>query len=229
MSIPYLFNFFHNFLFVHIILQAGGPFYWIPLGRRDGLNFATRNATLANLPPSFFNTTQLLNSFATKNLNVVDLVALSGGHTIGISHCTSFTARLYPTQDPTMDQTFANNLKLTCPTATTNNTTNLDIRTPNIFDNKYYVDLMNRQGLFTSDQDLFTDSRTKNIVTSFAINQTLFFEKFIDGMVKMSQLSVLTGSQGEIRANCSVRNANGVDLLSSVVEVDQEQGRLSQY
>ncbi|XP_021771551.1 peroxidase 12-like [Chenopodium quinoa] len=208
---------------------AGGPFYGIPLGRRDGLNFATTDATLANLPPPSFNTTQLLNSFATKNLNATDLVALSGGHTIGISHCTSFTSRLYPTQDPTMAQTFANNLKLTCPTTNTDNTTNLDIRTPNIFDNKYYVDLMNRQGLFTSDQDLFTDSRTKGIVTSFAVNQTLFFQKFIDAMVKMSQLNVLTGSQGEIRSNCSARNANSSVDLKTMVDVDQEQGRLSQY
>lgn len=163
-------------------------------------------------------------------MDAVDLVALSGGHTIGISHCTSFTDRLYPTQDTTMDPTFAKSLRRTCPTATTDNTTNLDIRTPNIFDNKYYVDLVNRQGLFTSDQDLFTDSRTKNIVTSFALNQDLFFNKFIDAMVKMSQLSVLTGSQGEIRANCSVRNANDLDLLSTVVRVDQDQqGRVSQY
>ncbi|XP_056683566.1 peroxidase 12 [Spinacia oleracea] len=211
------------------VFLIGGPFYLIPLGRRDGLNFATQGETLANLPPPFFNTEQLLSSFATKNLNTTDLVALSGAHTIGIGQCTSFTDRLYPTQDPTMDQTFANNLKRICPTATTNATTNLDIRTPNIFDNKYYVDLVNRQGLFTSDQDLYTDSRTRGIVTSFATNQGLFFEKFIDAMVKMSQLDVLTGSQGEIRSNCSVRNANSNMDLKYLVEVDEEQGKLSQF
>ncbi|XP_021771550.1 peroxidase 12-like [Chenopodium quinoa] len=211
------------------VFQSGGPFYWIPLGRRDGLKFATLNETLANLPPPSFNTDQLLNSLSNKNLNATDLVALSGGHTIGRSHCSSFTDRLYP-QDPTMDQTFAKNLKLTCPTKTTDNTTNLDIRTPNVFDNKYYVDLMNRQGLFTSDQDLYANSKTRDIVTSFAINQNLFFQKFIDAMVKMGQLHVLTGSQGEIRANCSARNANKYDEdIKSVVEVDQEQGKLSQF
>ncbi|QCE08061.1 peroxidase [Vigna unguiculata] len=117
-----------------------------------------------------------------------------------------------------MDKTFGKNLRLTCPTDTTDNTTVLDIRSPNVFDNRYYVDLMNRQGLFTSDQDLYTDKRTRNIVTSFAINQTLFFEKFVFAMLKMGQLSVLTGNQGEIRANCSVRNANSNSFLSSVVE-----------
>ncbi|GFP86932.1 peroxidase 12 [Phtheirospermum japonicum] len=192
------------------VFLSGGPDYNVPLGRRDGLTFASTAETLANLPPPSSNTTAILTSLATKNLTATDVVALSGGHTIGIGHCTSFTGRLYPTQDPTMDKTFARNLRSTCPAANTDNTTVLDIRSPNKFDNKYYVDLMNRQGLFTSDQDLYTDSRTRGIVTGFAINETLFYEKFVSAMIKMSQLSVLTGTQGEIRANCSVRNSDNV-------------------
>ena len=77
---------------------------------------------------------------------------------------------------------------------------------------------MNRQGLFTSDQDLFTDSRTKGIVTGFALNQSLFFENFANAIIKMSQLSVLTGSEGEIRTKCSATNKNVKSLLTSVVE-----------
>lgn len=207
-------------------MQPNGPYYLIPLGRRDGLTFATTQNTLANLPPPSFNTTSLINAFDAKNLTTTDLVALSGGHTIGRGHCASFVDRLYPTQDPIMDQTFANNLRLTCPTNTTNNSTNMDIRSPNLFDNRYFVDLMNRQGLFTSDQDLYTDSRTRGIVTSFAINQTLFFERFVDGMIKMGQLGVLTGTQGEIRTSCSARNSNN---LESVVGVQQEAKMISQF
>ncbi|KNA05120.1 hypothetical protein SOVF_193300 [Spinacia oleracea] len=200
------------------VILAGGPKYNVPLGRRDSLNFASRNVTLANLPAPSSNTTTILNSLSTKRLDPTDVVALSGAHTIGRGHCTSFTSRLYPKQDGTMDSNFAKNLKVTCPTTNTDNTTNLDVRTPNVFDNKYYVDLVNRQGLFTSDQDLFTDSRTKGIVTSFANNQSLFYEKFVIAMLKMGQLGVLTGKQGEIRANCSARNANKVDLWSVVEE-----------
>ncbi|KAK7279801.1 hypothetical protein RJT34_24859 [Clitoria ternatea] len=199
-------------------VQSGGPEYDIPLGRRDGLTFATREVTLANLPAPSSNTTTILNSLATKNLDPTDVVSLSGGHTIGISHCSSFSNRLFPTQDPVMDKTFGKNLRFTCPTNTTNNTTVLDIRSPNKFDNKYYIDLMNRQGLFTSDQDLYTDKRTRGIVTSFAVNQSLFFEKFVIAMLKMGQLNVLTGNQGEIRANCSLRNKDKKTLLTSVME-----------
>ncbi|KAJ8425959.1 hypothetical protein Cgig2_001007 [Carnegiea gigantea] len=205
------------------VFLSGGPDYFVPLGRRDSLNFATPNDTLANLPSPFANTTTILNDFAKKNLTTTDTVALSGGHTIGISHCASFTNRLYPTQDSDMDQTFADNLKLTCPTTNTTNTTNLDICTPNTFDNKYFVDLMNRQGLLTSDQELYNDTRTKDIVKSFALNQSLFFEKFVQGMIKMGQLGVLTGSQGEIRANCSVRNSDNLGLRSMV----EKAGKLS--
>lgn len=129
-----------------------------------------------------------------------------GGHTIGISHCSSFIERLYPTQDITLNKSFAKNLKATCPTTNSTNTTVLDIRSPNVFDNKYYLDLMNRQGLFTSDQDLYTNSQTKKIVKEFALDQDLFFQKFALAMAKMGQMSVLTGINGEIRTNCSARN-----------------------
>lgn len=198
------------------VRAAGGPKYRVPLGRRDSLKFATRNVTLANLPSPFSNVTTLIKAFASKDLNVTDLVALSGGHTIGIGHCTSFTNRLYPTQVSTMNKNFAQHLYTVCPSENSSNTTVLDIRTPNVFDNKYYLDLMNRQGLFTSDQDLYTDSRTKTIVKDFALDQDLFFKKFAVAMVKMGQLSVLTGSEGEIRSNCSARNP------ASIVEVAAE-------
>ncbi|KAF8411602.1 hypothetical protein HHK36_004159 [Tetracentron sinense] len=204
---------------------SGGPDYDVPLGRRDGLTFATRDATVANLPAPTSNASVLITSLATKNLDATDLVALSGGHTIGIGHCASFIERLYPTQDPTMDETFAEDLKETCPTENSNSTTVLDTRTPNKFDNKYYVDLVNRQGLFTSDQDLYTDGRTRPIVESFANNQKLFFENFVYSMVKMGQLSLLTGKHGEVRANCSVRNSDG-PYISSVVDDDEADSEL---
>ncbi|XXG79857.1 hypothetical protein AAC387_Pa09g0837 [Persea americana] len=203
------------------IALSGGPHYRVPLGRRDGLTFATRNATLSSLPSPTSQTPALIAALSRINLDVTDLVALSGGHTIGIGHCTSFEERLYPTQDTTMDKSFAKDLKVTCPKLNSSNTTPLDIRSPNKFDNKYYVDLINRQGLFTSDQDLYTNETTRPIVTEFAMNETAFFEQFALSMVRMGQLSVLTGTKGEIRANCSARNSPR-SALSSVVDDEGE-------
>eukprot|EP01018_Ginkgo_biloba_P009043 Gb_37292 [translate_table: standard] len=191
------------------IRKAGGPAYAVPLGRRDSLDFANESVTVANIPSPRSNVSVLMSVFGAKGFSLTDLVALSGGHTIGIGHCSSFTNRLYPTQVSTIDQTFAKILYSTCPTNTTDNTTNLDILTPNVFDNKYYVNQLNRQVLFTSDETLYFDnSTTRSILTSFAINQAFFFQQFVVGMFKMGQLGVLTGSQGEIRKNCSVPNSS---------------------
>lgn len=210
---------------------AGGPCYPIPLGRRDSLTFANSTTVLANLPAPTSNVTHLISIFGPKGLNNTDLVALSGGHTIGRGNCSSFDNRLYNSttgsqmRDPTMDQTFAKNLYLTCPASTTVNTTNLDIRSPNLFDNKYYVNLLNRQTLFTSDQSLYSDSRTRQIVINFAVNQTLFFEEFVLGMLKMGQLDVLTGSEGEIRNNCWASNPSTYSILEA--EPSQESSSYS--
>lgn len=208
------------------VYLSGGPDYAVPLGRRDSKTFATTNETTANIPPPTFNTTALLSSFSTKNLDAVDLVALSGSHTIGIAHCGAFVNRLYPTQDPTMNISYAKNLRQVCPTSNSTNTTNMDSRTPKIFDNKYYIDLLNRQGLFTSDQDLYIDPRTRDIVQSFALDEDVFFEKYVNAIIKMGQISVLTGTQGEIRGNCSVSNSNG-DLLSSAV--DEKEAKVVEF
>ncbi|XP_059454044.1 peroxidase 12-like [Corylus avellana] len=209
------------------VFLSKGPDYNVPLGRRDGLSSATEEETLENLPSPDNKTGILIDALALKNLDATDLVALSGAHTIGLAHCSAFCNRLYPTQDPTMDDSFAADLKKVCPTEdcppTDSNTTTVeDILTPDEFDNAYYVNLVNRQGLFTSDQDLYTDSRTKDIVTSFAVNKDLFFEQFAKSMIKMGQLSVLTGNDGEIRANCSVINSDNVELIKTVVEEDED-------
>ncbi|KAK7391230.1 hypothetical protein VNO78_19642 [Psophocarpus tetragonolobus] len=194
---------------------SGGPRFPVPLGRKDGLSFSI-NGT-GNLPPPFFRTGQLLERFGGRNFDATDVVALSGAHTFGRAHCATFFNRINQTEPP-IDTSLANNLSNTCPSAQSPNTAVLDVRSPNVFDNLYYVNLKNRQGLFTSDQDLFSDARTKGIVNSFASNQTLFFDKFATAIIKLSQLDVLTGKQGQIRAKCSIPNSK--NLVTSVVEED---------
>lgn len=191
------------------VFVAGGPEFLVPLGRRDSLSFANQSVIVDNLPSSTSNVTVLMTLFTEKGFgHFTDLVALSGGHTFGVGHCTAFVDRLYPTQDPSLASRFAEELYLTCSTLATVNTTDLDIRTPNLFDNMHYVDLQNGEGLLTSDQDLYNDSRTRHIVNDFARSQSSFFQQFALSMLKMVQLDVLTGSQGEIRRNCAVRNVN---------------------
>lgn len=61
------------------ILQVKGPFWQVPLGRRDG-NVSISNEALTNLPPPFMNITQLVSLFASKGLDAKDLVVLSGNN-----------------------------------------------------------------------------------------------------------------------------------------------------
>jgi peroxidase len=64
-------------LFCDEIIQADGPDWKVPLGRRDSL---TANQSLANqnLPAPFNSLDQLKAAFAAQGLNSTDLVALSG-------------------------------------------------------------------------------------------------------------------------------------------------------
>jgi peroxidase len=88
--------------------------------------------------------------------------------------------------------------------------TNLDLTTPNIFDNFYYSNLQLKEGLLQTDQELFstTGADTIDIVNNFGADQTAFFASFAVSMIKMGNISPLTGTEGEIRLNCALVNGN---------------------
>ncbi|RYR12291.1 hypothetical protein Ahy_B04g069830 [Arachis hypogaea] len=215
---------------------ANGPSWQVPLGRRDSL---TANQTLANqnLPAANFNLTLLISRFANQNLNITDLVALSGAHTIGRAQCRFFSNRLYNfsssgNPDPTLNTSYLQTLKSICPNdgGSGTNLTNLDLTTPDTFDNNYYSNLQQQNGLLQSDQELWntTGASTISIVNSFSSNQTLFFEAFKASMIKMGNIGVLTGSQGEIRTQCNFVNGNSSGLATLVTKQSQDNdGRVS--
>ncbi|GAB2246375.1 hypothetical protein Droror1_Dr00001868 [Drosera rotundifolia] len=189
-------------------LKLGGIIYSVAAGRRDG--FVSDEADPPqNLPLFIFNLTQLENRFASKGLTLHDMVVLSGAHSIGIAHCSSIINRLYPTVDPTLDPTFAASLLSLCPndTSSSNPTTPLDYQTPNVLDNKYYQDVLNGKVLLTSDEDLGNSSATLSLVQSLsAKGGGAWAAQFATAMQKMGQIGVLTGTDGNIRLNCSIFN-----------------------
>lgn len=83
----------------------------------------------------------------------------------------------------------------------------LDYVTPTKFDNNYYKNLLASRGLLNSDQILVTKNQaTLELVKLYAENNEIFFEQFAKSMVKMGNISPLTGYKGEIRKNCRYMN-----------------------
>ncbi|KAJ4871050.1 Peroxidase 3 [Raphanus sativus] len=196
------------------IVFTGGPNWSVPTGRRDG-RISNASEALANIPPPTSNFTNLQTLFANQGLDLKDLVLLSGAHTIGVSHCSSFTNRLYNftgrgDQDPALDSEYAANLKSRkCPSLNDNTTiVEMDPGSRKTFDLSYYQLLLKRRGLFQSDSAL-----TTNPTTLSNINQILkgsvegFFSEFAKSMEKMSRINVKTGSAGVVRKQCSVANS----------------------
>ncbi|WOH06598.1 hypothetical protein DCAR_0626026 [Daucus carota subsp. sativus] len=185
----------------------------VPAGRRDGR--VSLAAETVALPPPTFNVTQSTQAFANKGLSQKDMVILLGAHTVGRSHCTSFSKRLYnfsPTtsQDPSLDPFFAWFLKSQCPLDGQGNIDPNSVvqmnRSPNLQDNSYYADISAHRVVLTSDETLNSNSQTLSLVNEYASNNTKWLIDFAGAMVKMSKIGVLTGTAGEIRSNCRVIN-----------------------
>ncbi|KAL5229526.1 hypothetical protein ABZP36_028302 [Zizania latifolia] len=91
---------------------------------------------------------------------------------------------------------------------------NLDDVTPDVFDNNYYGSLLHGVGKLPSDQVMLSDpyaaTTTAPVVHRFAGNQKDFFRSFAASMIKMGNISPLTGTMnGEIRHNCRRINTRG--------------------
>ncbi|KAB1227935.1 Peroxidase N [Morella rubra] len=196
------------------VLLSGGPSWKVLLGRRDAL---VANQTGANngLPSPFETLDEIIKKFANVGLNVTDVVSLSGGHTIGLARCVTFTNRLFNfsgtgAADSTMDTSMASDLENLCPVnGDGNETTALDRNSTDSFDNHYFQNLLNGKGLLSSDQLLFSNSTTiiKTLVQSYSATSALFFADFASSMIKMGNITPLTGSSGQIRNNCRVVNS----------------------
>ncbi|XVF13899.1 hypothetical protein REPUB_Repub09cG0009400 [Reevesia pubescens] len=195
-----------------VIVLAGGPSFNVELGRRDGL-VSKASRVAGKLPEAKFNLSQLNTIFAKNNLTQTDMIALSGAHTVGFSHCSPFANRLYSfspssSVDPDMDPVYAQQLKEACPqNVDPSIAIDMDPVTPRAFDNQYFKNLVSKKGLFTSDEVLFTNPASKPTVVRFSKKQNIFKEAFIIAMRKLGRVGVKTGKAGEIRVDCTSFNS----------------------
>ncbi|XP_061344732.1 peroxidase 45-like [Gastrolobium bilobum] len=194
-----------------VIALTGGPSYEVELGRLDG-RISTKASVRHHLPHPEFKLAQLNQMFASHGLTLEDLIALSGAHTIGFSHCSQFSKRIYNFRsrnriDPTLNPAYAKQLQQVCPkNVDPRFAIGMDLTTPRTFDNQYYKNLQEGKGLLSSDQSLFTHKRSRDLVNLFATNSTAFEKSFIIAMTKLGRIGIKTGKKGEIRRDCTMVN-----------------------
>lgn len=176
----------------------------VPLGRRDATT-ASKSAAESDLPSPFSDLATITRQFADKGLSATDMTALSGGHTLGSAQCFTFRSRIHDAS-ANIDPAFAATRQQNCPlSGGDSNLAPLD-STEGRFDNAYYRDLVARRGLLNSDQVLFNNGSQDALVRAYSTNALTFFRDFSNAMVKMGNISPLTGSDGEIRRSCQSVN-----------------------
>ncbi|MCL7033329.1 hypothetical protein MKW94_013578 [Papaver nudicaule] len=186
-------------VYFDLLLQLGGQTWNVELGRRDSTTASRTDADNA-LPAPFMDLPALKTNFQNAGLDETDLVALSGGHAIGLSQCSKFRDRIYNESD--IDASFASNLKLTCPSSGSDTRFAPLDPTAAKFDTLYFRNLVKKRGLLHSDQALFNGVSTDALVRKYSTNAGAFAADFGKSMVKMGRNKPLEGNSGEIRINC---------------------------
>ncbi|KAK6254259.1 hypothetical protein QUC31_015979 [Theobroma cacao] len=193
----------------------GGPYWMVHYGRKDS---RISNAKDANMVPHGRESiTTLIEFFQSRGLNVIDLVVLSGAHTIGRTACDSIQHRVHglngtgmPTPNPSIDDHYLDFLQRKCRSCAPDSESNyvdLDATTPTTFDAQFYANLQKKMGLLSTDQMLYSDSRTRPIVNTLIQDPSIFRNQFWVSMVKLGNIQVLSGqNEGEIRTNCNFVN-----------------------
>ncbi|XP_050382730.1 peroxidase 63-like [Argentina anserina] len=195
-----------------LVTMMGGPYYNVPLGRRDGKS-SRAAAVPGTLPLPTMSVSDLITLFGSRGFSAQEMVALSGAHTIGFSHCKEFTAAIYnysraEQSDPVYNPRYAAGLRNACADFQKNPTLSVfnDVMTPNKFDNAYFQNLPKGLGLLKSDHAMFNDARTRSFVELYAKDQSSFFYAFARAMEKLSVYGIQTGRKGEIRHRCDAIN-----------------------
>nr|CAB3495218.1 unnamed protein product [Digitaria exilis] len=196
------------------VALAGGPAYAVRTGRRDR---GQSRATDVKLPGADYTATQTTTYFSRLGLSPFETVVLLGAHTVGATHCSVIkNSRLYGyggkpgTTDPSMDPATASVYKkYVCPNVSSSdgNAVFLDDQwTALKVDNHYYKNLQLHRGVLSCDQNLYSDGSTRQIIDQLANNNGAFLSAFGQVLVKLSEVNVLTGTQGEIRKVCNKFN-----------------------
>ncbi|KNA15213.1 hypothetical protein SOVF_100420 [Spinacia oleracea] len=192
------------------VFLAGGKWYYVETGRRDGL-VSRQSEALANLPSEYMPVRDALHLFASRGLSKEDFVVLLGGHSVGSTHCHNFKHRLYNFHntgkpDARMHTGMLYALKKICPKKGGSNSKVYFKHNPRNhyrIDNGFYKHLLVNQAILEIDANIASSPLTNSIVKNLAYSPDYFRNRFGPAMVNMGRIGVLTGNQGQIRRSCS--------------------------
>ncbi|KAF8039162.1 hypothetical protein BT93_B1651 [Corymbia citriodora subsp. variegata] len=196
-------------------LLVGGPYWDVPLGRKDSRTASYEIAT--TIPTADESLPSIIAKFLYRGLSVTDMVALAGAHTVGMARCENFRARIYGDFEATSgmnpaSEAYLGHLKSICPPigGGNNNVTPMDFVTPDLFDNSFYQLLLQGEGLLNSDQEMYSSIlavQTREIVKKYAAEPLAFFQQFSESMVRMGNITNPESFvNGEVRRNCRFIN-----------------------
>uniref|UniRef100_A0ACD5YYG6 Uncharacterized protein n=1 Tax=Avena sativa TaxID=4498 RepID=A0ACD5YYG6_AVESA len=196
------------------VALAGGQRYAVRTGRRDRRR---SSATDVRLPGAEDTATQTTSYFGGLGFDQLETVVLLGAHTVGVTHCSKIKkTRLYSyggkagATDPNLHLDDAQVYKqYVCPNTATsdNNILYLDVQSSVAkLDNSYYKRLQGRHGVLSVDQNLYANGTSTKWHVDRLANTNDFYWLFPKALVKLSEIKVLTGTQGEVRRVCNKFN-----------------------
>ncbi|TVU29955.1 hypothetical protein EJB05_21553, partial [Eragrostis curvula] len=216
------------------ILSGEKITYSITRGRLDGVRSSKDDAD-AVLPTSDFDFGKLKSNFDAgfRKFTVEELVVLSGAHSIGVAHLSSYAKRLSTADTPDfqIDSSYRAALNNATPPAlldqkkdpiVPNNVrdetdafqkqANYDpaalgvSKEKQVLDNSYYHNTLENKVLFKSDWVLRTDGEAAGKLEEYKEKPEEWNKDFAAAMAKLSSLPA-QGSNLEVRRNCRVPNS----------------------
>ncbi|KAL3752650.1 hypothetical protein ACJRO7_000112 [Eucalyptus globulus] len=150
--------------------------------------------------------------FESRGLDVLDLVTLLGGHSMGKTSCSFIADRLYNFNkigkpDPSMDSSFLAQMREQGPPNSKNQLyLDPDSGSSYSFSKSFYSGVLNHRVVLGIDQQITANNDSSQIAEEFNASFEDFRKMFALSMSRMGNIKVLPGKQGEIRKNCRVVN-----------------------
>ncbi|KAG5537692.1 hypothetical protein RHGRI_024970 [Rhododendron griersonianum] len=163
------------------VVLAGGPFYPLETGRRDGELSFSELATY-ELPSPQDNLPNTIASFASRGFDERETVSLldDSPSPSSVDDSTSSTSSIREAEVEMDSEERGSD-----------------------FGTLYYRNLLQARGILYVDQQLTAGEETETWVRAYASDTSLFRRDFALAMRKLSNLGVLTAPMGQVRISCS--------------------------